>query len=165
MRRKPFIFLFLLLVLSIGGAVFHHQLQKEKSSDSKELDLFLRDLPASSGRELHFHQSLPSHMQRDHGWWDRLGIRREDYIQCDLYYIRKIGYNGPVSTVGTTIEELTQWLVDHREEFRKGDATLILNTRRNGKLDRVGVFGSPASEDFIIGRFPKLRPYVNQTSP
>ena len=166
MPRKPAILLLaLLLLFSIGGAVFHHQLQKEKSSEFQELDAFLRDLPASSGQVFTLHQSFPGSKKRNHGWWDRLGIRLEDNLQSDLYYIRKTGNNDPVATFGTTLSELIYWFDVHPEELNKGGVTLILSTRRNGKLDRVGVIGPPASEDFIIKQFPKLRPFVTPISP
>ena len=165
MRRKPAIILFLLLFLSIGGAVLHYQLHKERPPEYGELDAFLRDLPASSGRVLHFHQSFPGGKQRNRGWWDVLRIRREDYVQSDMYYIRKIGDNDAVPTFGTTTNEMLNWIISHPEEFKKDGATLVLSTRRNGKIDRVGVIGSSGSEDFIIARFPKLRPYLTQQPP
>jgi len=166
MRRKPAILLFLLLLfLSIGGAVFHQQLRKERPPEFRELDAFLRDLPASSGRVLQVHQAFPGHKQRHRGWWDRLRIRREDYVETDFYYLRKIGNDDASLTTGTSMEDLLQGLASHPEEFKKDNATLVLSTRRNGKIDRVGVVGSPASADLIIDKFPKLRPYVTQQSP
>jgi hypothetical protein len=85
MRRKPAILLFLLvLLLSIGGAIFHHRLSKEKSPSFAELDTFLRQVPAAGEWEL-YHKTFPDGKSSRAGWWEWLGIRRHDLYQEDIY--------------------------------------------------------------------------------
>jgi len=87
MSRKPAILLCaLLLLLSIGGAVFLQHLRQEKQATFSEIDSFLRNHAASGDWWFGRHISKPPYNHPRAGWWDYLLIRRSDHFQTDQYF-------------------------------------------------------------------------------
>lgn len=132
MPRKPAILLVsLLLLLSIGGAVFHHHLRKLEPAFS-EVDSFLRTSAATGDWE--YDTRSAKHYTVKSRWWGRLGIPYyTNYEQLDYLFL---------NTLTTEVVLVSVWL-------------------ENGKLVKYHYSGSsvPAQtlKDAILRRFPPLR--------
>ena len=99
MRRKPAIFLALLLLLSIGGALFYHHLRNQRPS-FHETDAFMRNEAATGDWQFVSHSSVaPFHYSRA-GWWDYLHIRRSGTIEEDHYgFLHPAGKEAAIAVV------------------------------------------------------------------
>ena len=86
MRRKPTILLcFLLVFLSIGGAVTYHQLRKDPRPTFAEIDSFLRHSAASGEWEFSGKEPSRSHSSAGPAWWNKLGLPKSTYL-LDVYH-------------------------------------------------------------------------------
>jgi len=100
MRRKPAIVLALLLLLSIGGAVFYYHLRNQRPS-FHETDAFMRNEAATGDWQFVSHSSEAPVRLRRAGWWDYLHIRRSVTIQEDRYtFFHFVGKEGAIAVVG-----------------------------------------------------------------
>ena len=84
MRRKPAILLFLLIFLSLGGAILFHHLRKDPRPPFAEVDAFLKN-EAATGDLLVSHFPQTSFQRPRSGWWDHLGIHLLNTIEEDEY--------------------------------------------------------------------------------
>ena len=161
MQRKPAILLCaLLLLLSIGGAVFLQHLRQEKQASFTEIDSFLRNHAASGDWQFSRHLSKPPYNHPRAGWWDYLLIRRSDHFQTDQYFfghdskehaaiasvLRK---NGVVELLTVNIAYTTSGPVPYNALMEDIAAN---KQRADARLKEL--------EKSIFGKFPQFAPEV-----
>jgi len=138
MPRKPAILLSaLLLLLSIGGAVFYQKLRQHAPPDFAEIDTYFRTTDFAGWR-LKERADMKPATYRIHGWWDKLGIQRREVSKQDSYTLM---HDGKPEKIVVSV---------FRSDGKVADLTF-------GGVMEIDPADIETIRKIIIGKFPQLR--------
>lgn len=145
MRRKPAILLsLLLLLLSLGCAVFHQKMRQHQRLDFREIDTYLRTTDFGDWR-FETHADISPHTVPHHTWWSKLGISPRVTVKQDEYVLTHD------RTRGTMIISI----IRYDGEFERITFSSAARAKHGMPY--------PEAEDFrnmiLFGKFPQLRAF------